>query len=59
MIHAIFVKNIINAPLTFFDVVPFGRILSRLSKDTDVVDNTIYRCVGDGIVCAVEVMSST
>ncbi|KAH8827646.1 multidrug resistance-associated ABC transporter [Flagelloscypha sp. PMI_526] len=32
---------LINAPVLYFDTTPIGRILSRLSKDQDMIDNRI------------------
>lgn len=41
-IHSQALSNVLRAPVnTFFDVTPVGRIMNRLSKDTDIVDSWI------------------
>ncbi|KIJ49226.1 hypothetical protein M422DRAFT_225864 [Sphaerobolus stellatus SS14] len=34
-------KGVIRSPVAFYDTTPIGRILSRLSKDQDVMDNQL------------------
>ncbi|KAL7754197.1 hypothetical protein RI367_000178 [Sorochytrium milnesiophthora] len=40
--HDAALQRIMCAPLSFFEQTPLGRILSRFSKDCDVVTNTLY-----------------
>lgn len=54
VMHNLLLHNILRVPLSFMDTTPIGRILSRFSKDVDVLDNTftyilcdMMRCFGD------------
>ncbi|KAI9102399.1 hypothetical protein DFS34DRAFT_389500 [Phlyctochytrium arcticum] len=41
VLHEAALVRIVNAPMRFFDSTPLGRIISRFSKDTDMIDNTL------------------
>ncbi|XP_065205454.1 multidrug resistance-associated protein 1-like [Planococcus citri] len=41
LLHNLMLKNVFRLPLSFMDVTPAGRILSRFSKDIDVLDNKL------------------
>lgn len=51
VLHYNLLHNIIRVPLVFMDVTPIGRILSRFSKDVDVLDNTLPQELSDVIYC--------
>lgn len=52
LMHDQLLKNVMRAPTTqFFDITPVGRILSRFSKDVDVVDNVIPMTLRGWIAC--------
>lgn len=47
-----------KAPLTFFDVTPVGRILSRFSEDIETVDDEIPWLISEVWACFFEVTNS-
>lgn len=38
VLHKCLLINVLHFPIQFFDINPMGRILSRFSKDIDVLD---------------------
>lgn len=54
-LHNYLLTNIVRLPSNFFDVTPTGRILSRFSKDIDVVDSSLAPLICDFVICALEV----
>lgn len=54
-LHKTLLLSMIHAPITFFDITPAGRILSRFSKDIDVVDSAIPEILSDLLYVAFEV----
>lgn len=47
-LHKTMLQRVFKSPMEFFDRTPVGRILSRFSKDVEVVDNqlpqSLYSC---------------
>lgn len=40
-LHQYMIQRIIHCPLAFFNRTPFGRIISRFSRDVDMIDNQL------------------
>ena len=40
--HNKMVKRVLRSPVEFFDSNPIGRIITRFSKDTNVIDRTLF-----------------
>ncbi|XP_052124000.1 multidrug resistance-associated protein 1 [Frankliniella occidentalis] len=56
--HDVMLHGVVRAPLSFHDVTPQGRILSRFSKDVDVMDNLLPQQIADTLWCMFEVLST-
>lgn len=57
-LHFALLNGILHAPISYFDRTPTGRILSRFSKDLDVLDTTFPTLLGEILYCALEVIYS-
>lgn len=55
-LHYILLIGIFHAPISYFNQTPTGRILSRFSKDLDVVDSIFPTLLTDLLECAFEVI---
>ncbi|XP_061382589.1 multidrug resistance-associated protein 1 isoform X3 [Danaus plexippus] len=58
ILHELLLGKVLKAPLQFFEVTPLGRILSRFSKDVDVVDTSLPSEFSDVMYCASEVLGT-
>ncbi|XP_037025227.1 multidrug resistance-associated protein 1 isoform X2 [Bradysia coprophila] len=56
--HKVLLHGVVRAPLTFFDTTPTGRILSRFSKDVDVLDTGLSRQISDTVFGIFEVIAT-
>lgn len=57
VLHKYILTNILRLPLAFFETTPVGRVLSRFSKDIDVVDNGLPRQLTTTLACLFKVRS--
>ena len=57
-IHHTLLQNIMRLPMTFFYVNPMGRLLSRFSKDINVVDQNLPRQIDNLMYHAIQVNAS-
>ena len=48
-IHNNLLNTVLFFPSSFFDATPYGRIINRFSKDTEVVDTEIPEEFGDAM----------
>lgn len=58
VLHKYILTNILRSPLAFFETTPVGRVLSRFSKDVDVVDNALPRQLTAFLGCLFKVRSN-
>ncbi|XP_065338923.1 multidrug resistance-associated protein 1 isoform X7 [Cloeon dipterum] len=56
--HDFLVKNLLRAPQEFFETTPQGRIVSRVSKDINVMDETLPLNISDSVYCVFEVLAT-
>ncbi|KAG7096565.1 hypothetical protein E1B28_003986 [Marasmius oreades] len=40
-LHRAAIRRVMNAPMSFFETTPLGRIMNRFSKDIDTIDNLL------------------
>ena len=57
-LHAPLLHAIFRAPMRFFDVTPFGRILNRIGKDIETIDFMLPFNVQFFVTCTLQVFST-
>lgn len=55
VLHKHILTNVLRLPLAFFETTPIGRVLSRFSKDMDVVDNPLQKQFTSALLCLLKV----
>lgn len=50
-LHKTLIFSTMRAPIRYFDSTPVGRLLSRFSKDIDVVDTNLPQQISDTVYC--------
>ena len=55
-LHDSFLFSLLRSPMSFFDTTPMGRILNRLSKDVERIDNVVPEKLSNIIVLAADVV---
>ncbi|XP_075974894.1 multidrug-Resistance like Protein 1 isoform X3 [Anticarsia gemmatalis] len=58
LLHELLLDHVLKAPLQFFEVTPVGRILSRFSKDVDILDTSLPSQISDLMWCVFEVLGT-
>eukprot|EP00941_MAST-03F_sp_MAST-3F-sp1_P003569 g3569.t1 len=57
-LHNELLSSLLRAPMSLFETVPSGRILSRCSQDVDLADNQLREAMSTMIRCFVEVLGT-
>merc|ERR1719411_639845 len=59
--HKLLLRRVLNAPMSFFDTTPIGRVISRFSKDINAIDDSLMESFKDslrstfGVICNIAV----
>ncbi|KAJ8688624.1 hypothetical protein QAD02_024419 [Eretmocerus hayati] len=57
-IFELLIRNVLRSPMSFFDTTPSGRILNRLGKDIDTIDNSLPIHLRESVYCILSVIST-
>ncbi|CAN0486442.1 unnamed protein product [Ectocarpus sp. 8 AP-2014] len=55
--HDALTKNVMHAPVGWFERTPLGRILNRFSSDIQEVDKEVMDAIGSTLVCLFSALS--
>ncbi|KAF8837756.1 hypothetical protein BDN67DRAFT_1013612, partial [Paxillus ammoniavirescens] len=57
-LHERAITRVLNAPMSFFETTPLGRIVNRFTKDVDTIDNLISDSLRMAVATASQIIGA-